>query len=136
MKRTKKPDQKRPPPRPAVRKEVSAEDLDAIVERVRPVLSDEDHQTLAGAVGTLTTLTRELETKGASIRRLRKMLFGSSSEKLRGLFDDEPEPEASALSGDEGPGAAGDCAPPSSTGAPATDGSPPKTRTPGARRAT
>lgn len=127
----KKPGKRRPSPRPAVRQEVSAADLNAIVERVRGVLSDDDHQKLAGAVGTLATLTRELETKGASIRRLRKMLFGSSTEKLRDLFDDEPEPDASAPPCDDGPSSAGGPTPPSTAGAPAADNSAPKTKPPG-----
>jgi len=56
-------------------------ELSAIVERAQ--LSDEDREKLQAALETLALVTNELETKGTSIRRLRKLLFGSgSSEKL------------------------------------------------------
>ncbi len=38
---------------------------------------------------TLAVVTQELELKGASVRRLRKLIFGSSSEKMKNLFPDD-----------------------------------------------
>ena len=67
--------------RPLEAKEIRIEKLEQILERVRGVLSAEDHDALQGAVQTLAFLTRELEAKGASIQRLRSLLFGSSTEK-------------------------------------------------------
>ncbi len=60
------------------------DELEAIVERAKSGPLDEaDRETLRGAFETLFALTNELETKGTSIRRLRKLLFGGgSSEKL------------------------------------------------------
>jgi hypothetical protein len=63
------------------RRELKLEELGAILERAKAALSPEDHATLSAAVDTLAFLTRELEAKGASIRRLRKLLFGSRTEK-------------------------------------------------------
>lgn len=63
------------------RRELKLEELGAILERAKAALSPEDHATLSAAVDTLAFLTRELEAKGASIRRLRKWLFGSRTEK-------------------------------------------------------
>ncbi len=63
------------------RREVKVEALHAVLERAKPALSEEDHSTLKDAVDTLALLTREVETKGASIDRLRRMLFGSCTEK-------------------------------------------------------
>ena len=64
--------------------EVTMEELSAIVERAQSGPLDEaDCETLRAALETLFALTNELETKGTSIRRLRKLLFGGgSSEKL------------------------------------------------------
>ena len=59
------------------------DELEAIVERAKSgPLCEADRETLRAAFQTLFALTNELEAKGASIRRLRKLLFGSSSEKL------------------------------------------------------
>ena len=64
------------------RRELQLKELEAIVERAKTApLSAEDHETLQAAVDTLAWLTSELEAKGASIRRLRKLLFGASTEK-------------------------------------------------------
>lgn len=74
--------------------EVDAADLRAIVERARDALSAEDHATLAAAVDTLTVLTQELEESDVTIGRLRKLLFGSPSEKTRDVVGDRPVPPA------------------------------------------
>ena len=63
------------------RTEIPLQDLKAIVDRAKATLSDDDHEKLSAAVDTLGMLTLELEAKGASIRRLRKLLFGASTEK-------------------------------------------------------
>jgi hypothetical protein len=62
-------------------REIRIEELEQILQRVRNVLSAEEHEKLLGAVQTLAFLTRELEAKGASIQRLRNLLFGPSTEK-------------------------------------------------------
>lgn len=64
-----------------VRREVDIVALMAIVEQTRSALSSEQHEILEAAVGTLAEVTAELERKGVSIRRLRKLLFGASTEK-------------------------------------------------------
>jgi transposase len=91
-------------------RDLTVEELKAIIERAaRGPLSDEDRDTLSGAVDTLAWLTQELEAKGASIKRLRKMLFGASTEKTSQVVGadkdsagdqddasaDEPEPSTS-----------------------------------------
>ncbi len=64
------------------RREVNIKQLDAIVERTKSApLTGEDHNTLRYAVETLSYLTQQIEAKGASIRRLRKLIFGSGTEK-------------------------------------------------------
>jgi len=63
------------------RREVDLSALHAIVEQVRSALTEEEHEILKGAVDTLAEVTAELERKGVSIRRLRNLLFGASTEK-------------------------------------------------------
>jgi len=64
------------------RREIKLDELKSIVERASSgALSAEDVSKLSAAVNTLAYLTQELETKGTSIKRLRKMLFGASTEK-------------------------------------------------------
>jgi transposase len=63
------------------RNKLEMAELAAILERARGVLSDEDHAMLTSAVDTLAILSHELEAKGASIQRLRRLLFGPSTEK-------------------------------------------------------
>jgi len=65
----------------SARREVSLEALEAIVERTKAALSEEEYGTLKSAVDTLAFLTQELEKKGVSIKRLRKLIFGASTEK-------------------------------------------------------
>jgi transposase len=62
-------------------KEVKLEELKAVIERARVALSADDVETLEAAVDTLAFVTQELEAKGTSIKRLRTLLFGASTEK-------------------------------------------------------
>lgn len=64
------------------RLELDRQELETILERTRAgALSPEDHEKLKAAVDTLGILTRELEAKGTSIDRLRRLLFGPRTEK-------------------------------------------------------
>jgi transposase len=60
---------------------VALEDLAGILEKTSGLLSEQDQSTLQAAIETLAFLTAELQTKGATIERLRRMLFGAGSEK-------------------------------------------------------
>jgi transposase len=69
--------------------EISQQELEAIVQRARTgPLSEQEHAKLKAAVDTLSYLTQALEAKGASIRRLRKLLFGASTEKTSQVLGD------------------------------------------------
>lgn len=63
------------------RRTVNLENLHSILERTKTVLSEEEQSTLSAAVDTLAFLTQQLEAKGATIERLRRMLFGATTEK-------------------------------------------------------
>lgn len=87
------------------RREVPVAELQAILERARlAALSEEDHSKLAEAVETLVVLTRELEAKGASVERLRRMLFGPSTEKTSRVVGEAPAGESQATSGTQAQG--------------------------------
>lgn len=61
--------------------EVDPAQLAAIVERMRGTLSPGDFTTLKAAIETLAFLTAELQAKGTSLERLRRLLFGAPTEK-------------------------------------------------------
>ena len=62
--------------------EVSPVELAAIVERTKDgALGAEDFAKLKAAMDTLAFLQAELQAKGTSIARLRKLLFGAATEK-------------------------------------------------------
>ncbi len=91
------------------------DELEAIVERAQ--LSDDDREKLQAALETLALLTNELEVKGTSIRRLRKLLFGGSSEKLDEVLrqisasGEAPAPEAATGATSSGEGRSDPLAP-------------------------
>ena len=64
------------------RRDLDLGDLEAIIGRTESgPLSAEDREKLKAAVETLAFLTQELESKVTSIKRLRNLLFGASTEK-------------------------------------------------------
>jgi len=66
---------------PAVR-DLHLDELGGILERAKSApLGGEDLAALTAAIETLVFLTRELEAKGTTVERLRRMLFGASTEK-------------------------------------------------------
>ena len=79
-------------------KEVTLAELRAIVEKTRSsVLSDEEHGKLKAGMDLLRSLITELAGKKASIKRLRKLLFGPKSETSKKILG---KPEGSAESGE------------------------------------
>ena len=86
-------------------REISIAELNAILDRAKSgSLTEEDHVALAAAVATLACLTREIQAKNASILRMRKILFGSSTEKTRDVLEKSGKEPGVA------PAAAGDAA--------------------------
>jgi transposase len=69
--------------------DVSYDELQRIVEKAKTGgLNDDEFEKLSGAIDTLADVTQKLEKKGMTISRLRKMLFGATTEKMSNLFDD------------------------------------------------
>ena len=80
---------KHPRSKPPPAQTVSREEMAAILERTRAVLTPEEHAKLTGAIDTLAQVTAQLQTKDASIERLRRMLFGASTESSRNVLGED-----------------------------------------------
>lgn len=74
--------------------------------RAKGVLCETDHQALLQAVQTLTFLTQELQAKGASLDRLRRMLFGAPTEKTSQVLANTTSGADAGQSGERGEGPA------------------------------
>ena len=72
--------------KPLPAQSVSREEMAGILERTRAVLSPEEHAKLTGAIDTLAQVTAQLQAKDASIERLRRMLFGATTETTRNVL--------------------------------------------------
>ena len=70
----------KPPP---ARMDVSRQELDAVLARVREKLEEADYEKLKAAIETLAYLTDLVQQKEISLGRLRKILFGAATEKTR-----------------------------------------------------
>lgn len=71
--------------------EVNIGELKAIIERAATgPLGEQDRQLLLSVSETLCYVTDQLDKKSISIARLRKLLFGASTETLKNLVPDNP----------------------------------------------
>jgi len=62
-------------------------ELEAILERAKTALSEEEYAKLHAAIETLVFLTQELEKKHVSIQRLQQLLFGATTETTRKVLE-------------------------------------------------
>ncbi len=87
---------------PELIEQVDMKEIEEILEQAKAALSAEQHRKLKAAIETLAFLTSEIEDKQASIKRLRKLLFGQTSEKTKVVLEDlldEASPAASSAAG-------------------------------------
>ena len=84
--------------------ELTERELRALRVRFQPgvVLSAEDCELIQALVVTLEHITQQLGQKNASIARLRVLLFGPHSEKIKDLFP-KPDPEVKSPPSSSGP---------------------------------
>jgi len=94
---------KRPPPSLLQRIDVRQEEIAAILERTRAVLSAAEHATLSTIVDTVAWVQAELQTKDASLERLRKMIFGASTETTRNVLGEDTSKQGSAVHAADAP---------------------------------
>jgi transposase len=57
-----------------------------ILERTRAVLDAEEHATLSGIVDSVALIQAESQTKDALLERLRRMIFGASTESTHNVL--------------------------------------------------
>jgi len=89
---------KKPTPRTAPQRLVVDHlELEAVLERAKGLISEQDFSTLKAIAETLAFLTQELERKGTSIHVLRRLIFGPRSEKMAKVC-----PEAAGQTSDDG----------------------------------
>ncbi len=70
--------------------EVSVEEISAIVERTQTgALSAEEHAKLKAAIDTFALITEQLQAKDASVDRLRRMIFGATTESTRNVLGEK-----------------------------------------------
>lgn len=75
--------------------DIDLEEIGAILDRAQAgALNAEEHGKLKAAVDTLAFLTEQIGAQGTTIERLRRMLFGASTEKTAKIFPDPPPGEA------------------------------------------
>ena len=73
--------------------ELSVQQLDALIDRLKARnLSDKDYEVLEAMSETIKFLNHSLDEKGASIKRLLKMIFGASTEKTESVVK-KPKPD-------------------------------------------
>lgn len=63
--------------------ELDRSELEAILERAKTALSEEEYSKLHAAMETLVFLTAELEKKRVSVQRLKQLLFGATTETTK-----------------------------------------------------
>jgi hypothetical protein len=85
------------------RMEVSVEEISAIVERTQTgALSAEEHAKLKAAIDTFALITAQLQAKDASVDRLRRMIFGATTESTRNVLGEKRgEPTAVESTGED-----------------------------------
>ena len=94
--RAKKNKPQRPAPCSMLHEELDLAELTAIVERAREALNAQEHAKLKVAIdalgatlNTVAQMSAELQSKNASIERLRQMLFGAKTEKTDALLGED-----------------------------------------------
>ena len=70
--------------------DISQEELDALIKRVEAgTISDSDREVIKAMAETISILSQAMAEKTSSIRRLLKMIFGSSSEKTSKVLNNQ-----------------------------------------------
>ena len=79
------------------------EELDEILRRARPALSDPQYRLLEGVLATFVYVQLKLRNAKTSIKRLQRMLFGQRTEHTRNVLErvvaEDPHGQDAAGSG-------------------------------------
>lgn len=82
--------------------DLTPEDIKALLERIKPVVSDQDYEAIKAMADTIETLSQVLDQKATSIKRLLHLLFGQKSEKKEKVFN-KPEDKGEGPKGGKKP---------------------------------
>ncbi len=78
--------------KPAIKlTQVTMDELQAILDRAKATLGEDDYEKLKAVVDSYAYLTDLVKNKDTTIKRLRQMLFGSSTEKTVAVIKKEEE---------------------------------------------
>ena len=78
---------------PIKRIDLNMDEVQALLERAKAVMAPEDYEKLEAIVETAVYLSQAVEDKQMTIKRLRQMLFGASTEKTAAVIKKEEEDE-------------------------------------------
>ena len=82
--------------------ELNRDQMEALLQRAETQqLRDEDYETIKGLIESYAYLTQLLGDKRTSLHRLRKLLFGSGSEKTRDVVQNNEGTSSSASDSDD-----------------------------------
>ena len=71
----------------------SQAELDEILHKAKPALSEQQYRLLEGVLGTFVFVMLKMQNAKTSIKRLQQMLFGARTELKRNVLED-PGPDA------------------------------------------
>ena len=71
--------------------DMSTEEAEAMLERIRPALAEKDFTLIKRLVETVVFLLQVLEGKTLSIKRLRRLLFGAKTESSGNVLGGKKE---------------------------------------------
>ena len=74
--------------------ELSTDEVKGLLDRAETGLNENDYQTLKAVFESYVYLTELVEDKRTTIDRLRKLLFGSATEKTRDVIGTKPDNSA------------------------------------------
>lgn len=97
--------------------EIDMQKLDEVLDRVQQEFGAEDYAILKAVVDAYGTITALLDNKNTSIARLRKLLFGATTEKTAAVLGDKQgsDPAAEKSESSLSPPAAAEAAPSTTT---------------------
>lgn len=61
--------------------DITPEQLEAILQRVKSLMPEADYEVIKGLAETITFLSHTVDNKNTSVKRLLKLLFGAATEK-------------------------------------------------------
>lgn len=69
----------------------SQAELDEILDKAKPALSEQQYRLLEGVLGTFVFVMLKLQNTKASLKKFQRMLFGARTETKANLFEDKPD---------------------------------------------